>query len=104
MVSQEVVEEEVANGDQRETMAFLFGSETDVGAAHREGITNGREEKDRQTDKHSEAGQSLRRFDLGPDQLKTKASPLGIPDLFFDGHAAVIEGSQGAEGILSIGG
>ena len=98
------MEEEIADSNQRKARAFLFRGESNIEAVHGDSVANGRKEKDRQTNEESKAGQSLRCFDLGPDQLKAEASAFGIPDLFFDGHAAVIEGSQGGQGILTVGG
>ncbi len=104
VVSEEVMEEEIADRHQRKARTFLLRGEANIEAAHGESVTNGGEQKDGQTDEEREPGQGLGCFDLGPDQLKAEAGTFGIADLFFDGHATVIEGRQGAEGILSVGG
>ena len=97
------MEEETADRKQGKAMAFLFRGEANIRATHGDRITNGRQDKDGQGNEESKASQSLRRFNLGPDQLKAEASSFGIPDLFFNGHATVIESGQPSDGILSVG-
>lgn len=101
---QEIMEEELTNGEKGEAVAFLFRSEAHIWTTHGYGVTNGGEQQNGQADKQSEAGQCLRGFNLSPDQLQSEASALGISDLFLDGHATVIEGRQMGQRILQIGG
>jgi hypothetical protein len=54
VASQEVMEEKIANCNQRKAMAFLFRGEANIRAAHGDGVPNGREEKDGQVNEQSE--------------------------------------------------
>ena len=65
-------------------MAMFFG----------EGMADGREEQDGQSDEDNEAGQGFRGGDLGPDQGEAEPSALGVADLLFDGCRRQSKGSQ----------
>jgi hypothetical protein len=41
---------------------------------------------------------------LGPDEGKPEASAIGVTNLLFDGHAAIIERDQTAQGVVAVGG
>ena len=57
-------------------------------------MPDSREEQDGQSDEDNEAGQGFRGGDLGPDQGEAEPSTLGVADLLFDGHPAIIESGQ----------
>ena len=69
-----------------------------------QGMADGNQEHERQADEADETGERLWGGDLGPNQGEPEASALGITDLFFDGHAAIIERDQITQGVVAVGG
>jgi len=58
---------------------------------HRDGVADGGERKNGQSDEEDEAGQRFGSFDLRPDQSEAETGALGVADPFFDRRPAVIE-------------
>ena len=104
LVHKEAREEEATDSKQREPVTFLFRGKPDSWVLKSNCVPNGSKEQDGQADEEGKASQRFRGFHLGPNEFKSEASPVGIADLLLNPHAAIIEGSQVGERIITVRG
>ena len=91
--------EAIVGGNGEEGESWSLGRMGEVGGWDEveDGVSDGGEKEESEGEDHHEAGEVIGFLDLGPEELDSEAAAFAIADLFFNGHAAVVEGGEAVE-------